>query len=189
MAKVIVYSDARGGILVCAPARWSRLCRGVTVNGGRISINPPVEFKHLVRIFKTEELAPVWAETAEELAQRKRKTDVPADALNVRIVDESEIPQDRTFRAAWRPGAVGVEIDMVSARAIQRDRLRRMRKPKLEALDVELMRAVERSAPASEISVIAARKQALRDVTADPAIEAAQTPEALKTVLPAALTA
>lgn len=39
------------------------------------------------------------------------------------------------------------------------------------------------------VLVIAAKKQALRDVTADPAIEAALTPEALKAAWPEALKA
>ena len=54
---------------------------------------------------------------------------------------------------------------------------------KLAALDVEYQHADERG-DVAEKARIAAKKQALRDVTADPAIEAAQTPEALKAVWP-----
>lgn len=79
-----------------------------------------------------------------------------------------------------------ITVDMSKARNIWRDKIREERKPKLEQLDVDFMRAVEAD-DATEKAAIAAKKQALRDATDDPAIEAATTPEALKQVRPAAL--
>lgn len=79
-----------------------------------------------------------------------------------------------------------ITIDMPKARDIWKDKIREERKPKLEKLDVEFMRAVEADDTAKK-SEIATKKQALRDATSDPAIEAAATPEALKQVWPAAL--
>ncbi len=77
-----------------------------------------------------------------------------------------------------------ISVDMNKARAIHRDRMRAARAPKLTALDVAFQRALETG---SDTSIIVAQKQALRDVTSDPAIEAAQTPEELKAIWPTAL--
>lgn len=93
---------------------------------------------------------------------------------------------DRTFRGAWRANGKRIDVDMPKAREIQRERLRRMRAPLLEELDVDYMKAGELGNDAAQ-GLITTKKQALRDVTADPAIEAAQTPEELKAVVPGAL--
>jgi len=79
-----------------------------------------------------------------------------------------------------------IRVNMDKARDIKRDIIRSERKPLFEALDVEFMRSVE-AADLAKQAEIAAKKQALRDATQDPAIEAAQTPEELKAVRPQAL--
>ena len=79
-----------------------------------------------------------------------------------------------------------IKVNMTKARKIKRDQLRAERKPLLEQLDVEFMRAQEQG-DQTKADEIAAKKQALRDVTDDPAIDAATTPEELKAVRPAAL--
>ena len=111
---------------------------------------------------------------------------LPADAINPVFVDPSEIPSDRTFRNAWKQNAGKVEHDMAKCRDLWRAHLRVLRKPKLEALDAEYMRADEIGDTGLKAQ-IAAQKQVLRDVTVDPAIDAAQTPQALKQFLPAVL--
>lgn len=125
-------------------------------------------------------------ETDDEFVERIRQKDVPRGATNVRIIDDTEYPSDRAFRDAWKLGQAGIEVDMPKARDIHRERLRQMRAPLLAALDVEYQRADERGDTA-EKQRIAARKQALRDVTADPRIDAAQTPEELKAAVPEVL--
>lgn len=79
-----------------------------------------------------------------------------------------------------------ITVDMTKAREIKRDMIRQERAPKLAELDVDFMRAVEAGDTAKQ-SEIAAKKQALRDATNDPAIDSATTPEQLKAVTPAAL--
>jgi fibronectin type 3 domain-containing protein len=79
-----------------------------------------------------------------------------------------------------------ITVDMTKAREIKRDQLRAERRPLLEQLDVQFMRAQEQG-DQTKADEIAARKQALRDVTADPAIDAATTPDELKAVRPAIL--
>ena len=102
-----------------------------------------------------------------------------------RDASELTIPKDRIFRNAWQFNGNAVEIDMVKARDIHRENLRRERKPLLEDLDVEFMLALERG---EDTSIIAAKKQKLRDVTEDPKIEAADTPTKLKNLTLAKLT-
>lgn len=79
-----------------------------------------------------------------------------------------------------------IRVNMDKARDIKKDMIRAERNPKLAALDVEFMRAVEAGDTAAQ-AVIAAKKQALRDATDDPAIAAATTPDELKAVVPTAL--
>ena len=112
---------------------------------------------------------------------------LPKDALNPHFVSDVEIPDDRDFRDAWKDTGSGVVIVMSKAREIHKSKLRKLRTPKLAALDVEYQRADEAGDVAGK-KQIAARKQALRDVTADPRIAAATTPEQLKAVIPDVLT-
>jgi hypothetical protein len=79
-----------------------------------------------------------------------------------------------------------ITVDMAKAREIKRDMIRRERKPLLEKLDIEYMRAQEAGDTAKQ-QEIAAKKQALRDATVDAVIDDAQTPDELKTAIPAAL--
>lgn len=96
--------------------------------------------------------------------------------------DDEELPASRAFRDAWTDRG-GVVVDMPKARELHRSRMRAARGPKLAELDTQYLRADERG-DAETKQTTAAQKQALRDVTADPAIEAAQTPEELDAVMP-----
>ena len=77
-----------------------------------------------------------------------------------------------------------ITVNMSKARDIYRAKMRAAREPLLAALDIAYQRATETNSDTSEII---AKKQALRDVTSDPAIEAAQTVEELKMVWPEVL--
>jgi hypothetical protein len=79
-----------------------------------------------------------------------------------------------------------ITVNMTKAVEIKKDMIRAERKEKLEALDVEFMRAVEQGDTDAQ-ATIAAKKQALRDATDDPEITAASTPDELKAVVPSAL--
>ena len=59
---------------------------------------------------------------------------------------------------------MSIRINIDKAKAIKLDQLRAERAPKLAALDLAFMRAVERGDTAEQAS-IAAQKQALRNVT------------------------
>jgi hypothetical protein len=94
-----------------------------------------------------------------------------------------DVPADRTFRNAWTVRGSRIDCDMPKAREIWKTKMREARAPKLGALDVEYQRADERGDARSK-QEIAARKQVLRDITSDPAIDAAQTTDELKAAWP-----
>lgn len=101
---------------------------------------------------------------------------------------ERMVLEARAYREAWTwttPAPV-IDIDMTKARDIHRHGLRRLRKPRMEVLDVAYMRADE-IGDAAEKQRIAALKQKLRDVTADQGIEAAKSVVELRAVIPPAL--
>ena len=87
------------------------------------------------------------------------------------------VPSDRHFRGAWSLSGSVISEDMDAARAIFRDKIREVRKPLLEAKDVELMKALETGA---STTAIAAAKDALRDAPAAAAIDSASNIAALK---------
>jgi hypothetical protein len=96
---------------------------------------------------------------------------------DVREASSLTVPQDRTFRGAWQFNGDAVEVDMTNALAIHKDALRAERKPRLDALDVEFMLALETG---GDTVAVAAKKKALRDITDDTRLAAATTPEELK---------
>lgn len=84
----------------------------------------------------------------------------------------------RTFRNAWQFNGDVIEVDMAAAREITKENLRRKRQPKLDALDAKWFRAAEAGDTAAQ-SAVAAKKQALRDVTEAAALQTAGSPEEL----------
>lgn len=123
----------------------------------------------------------------DRVAARAQET-VPylADAVRVaNIPPEAHDNMDLTFHDAWTwttPDPV-IDIDMSKAREIHKSHLRLIRKPKLELLDIEYLRAVESNDKMAQ-TMIADKKQALRDVTDHPSIRAAKTAEELKAIIP-----
>lgn len=94
-------------------------------------------------------------------------------------VDASTVtmPSDRHFRGAWTLSGTVISEDMDTAKELFRDMIRGVRKPLLDAKDVEIMKALETGA---DTSAIAAEKQALRDAPAAAAIDSATTIDELK---------
>lgn len=83
---------------------------------------------------------------------------------------------------------MAITINTATARDTHRDRPCQARKPLLDALDADWFRAAE-TEDAIEKAAIAAQKQTLRDITEDPRIDAAATPEALSVLTLEVLTA
>ena len=179
MDKVAVYTNADGKTCIVnfannvyVPVGKSPLDRSdfVTIEGDPAKIMadrvvegtiPPVFVKSNVR-----------KATIEELAAR----DITGE---FHIVDRDSIPDDRHFRDAWEHQSGEISTNMDKARVIHKGHLRERRAPLLAALDLEYLRADE-AGDAAKKADIAARKQALRDITKHPDIAAASTPEELK---------
>ncbi|MBX9587915.1 MAG: hypothetical protein K2X43_01330 [Hyphomonadaceae bacterium] len=121
-------------------------------------------------------------ETEASWYARIANKDVPSGSVNIQVIDSSALPSVN-FRNAWRQDGQRLVIDMPKAREIHRASMRQARAPLLQQLDIEYQRADE-AGDAERKKEIAARKQALRDCTKHPDIEAAQTPEELSAVWP-----
>ncbi len=99
-------------------------------------------------------------------------------------VEASTIPEDRTFRNAWKTkkGKSIDDVDINKARDIAKDKIRDVRNPKLADLDVESIRADEVGDTAKKADVVAKKKTA-RDATADSRLTAAKTEPKLKAAM------
>src|SRR6056300_1127757 len=87
------------------------------------------------------------------------------------------VPANRDFRGAWVLDGSVISEDMDKAKEIFKDKIREVRKPLLEAKDVELMKALEAG---NSSTAIATAKDALRDATDASAIADASTIAELK---------
>lgn len=76
-----------------------------------------------------------------------------------------------------------LKINMEKAVEIKKNRIREERNELLKRLDVEFMKALEAGDTVKQ-EEIKVKKQALRDVTTDPSIINATTPEELKAARP-----
>lgn len=93
------------------------------------------------------------------------------------LTDSVTVPEDRSFRGAWVLNGAVISEDVTATKVIFKNKIREVRKPLLEAKDVELMKALETSA---STTAIATAKNALRDAPAASAIDSADTITKLK---------
>lgn len=156
--KRIIYSTADGGVTVVTPV----INTHALIDGAIVARPEDVD---------------------EEMAIQRSLAKLPPWAIDPKVVEESAIPADRTFRLAWKASGSAVVHDMEKARHLHRENMRSQRKPKLELLDVKVLCALEKG-DISTLPSLVAEKQVLRDVTATPGIEAASTIEELKAVWP-----
>lgn len=161
--KRIIYTDPQSGnLFVVLPAEGARLCNKITLDDGtELSAETVVSADSLARGWPIQGAVADWAEVEDEFVARIAAKDVP-QGVSFQIVDEADIPLDRTFRNAWKEGSQGIEHDMVKCREITKDRLRAERAPLLAALDVAFQRALEVN---GNTAAIVAEKQRLRDIT------------------------
>jgi hypothetical protein len=112
----------------------------------------------------------------EQVAQK----DVPAGKPYL-IVDADAIPTDRTFRGAWVMGDCCIEHDLDRCRAIGHQHRRAARAEEFAPLDALIAKQI----PGVDAAEAEAARQAIRERYADvqTAIDAATTPEEIKTAL------
>ena len=86
-----------------------------------------------------------------------------------KIIEDTELPQDRQFRNAWK---FDLKEDLEISKEIRKEQLREERKPVLESLDVEYTIADEEQDAAKKADIIKKKKadiikkkKALRDIT------------------------
>lgn len=91
---------------------------------------------------------------------------VPAGADYI-AMEVADLPEDRYFRDAWKLVGGALTIDIEGAKEVQRNHWRRLRRPKLLALDIAFIQALEAGDTVAQAD-IAAQKTALRDVTETP---------------------
>lgn len=104
------------------------------------------------------------------------------------LVDVSTIPDDRTFRNAWKTekGKSIDGIDTNKALDIAKEKIREVRNPKLADLDIESIRADEAADSAKKADVVAKKKVA-REATADKRLLSADNESSLKAAMEAVI--
>jgi len=123
----------------------------------------------------------VYTETESDFLARVQAKAVPADATNVHICDDTDIPERDEFRNALRQtNAAPPVVDMREARILKTDTIRTERNNRLSDEDISYTKADE-AGDNDEKVVIAAKKQKLRDLpaTIQPALEDIATAKAL----------
>jgi SRSO17 transposase len=116
--------------------------------------------------------SPHWEGTMEELAKK-----VVPTGLTYKVVEDSVIPTDKTFRNAWEYSDGTISVNITKAKNLWKEKIRGARKSKLEALDVDFMKAQETGA---DTSAIVSKKKELRDYPAK--VDSATTTDEIKAV-------
>lgn len=132
--KKIIYSRLDGGVSIVVPAPKEMLEKA---------------------------LGPM---TTQEYEDHVRTRSIPAEATNVRDLEDVDIPTSREFRDAWEDSQTGTQIDisLEKAKEIQLKKLRVLRDTALKENDKEFNIAMKKGQATSEIET---KAQALRDAT------------------------
>lgn len=87
--------------------------------------------------------------------------DIPANT-DFQIIEDNQVPTDRSFRNAWEYKNKSIEISLPKAREITKARLREEREPLLSALDIKQINALTEGVDTTDIMT---EKQRLKDIT------------------------
>ena len=104
---------------------------------------------------------------------------VDKDGNSIETSKATSKPSDRHFRNAWTLSGTVISEDMTTAKTMFKDKIREVRKPLLEAQDVEYMKALEEGST-SKKTTAKNEKIKLRDAPAASAITNAKTIAELK---------
>ena len=99
---------------------------------------------------------------------------VPVNAINPRWITDDEIPEDTSFRDAWKHEENVISVNMDKAREIHMGRIRAVRNEKLAELDVQTMKGID----------VQDKKQVLRDLPKTVDLTTAFTTDELKAIWP-----
>ena len=203
--KRIVWTRADdGGVSITIPAIGSRMVGEISLKDGvatiltdenndpirTVQFNPSVPLRNalagigLKSTWTPEKMLKVdvvYTETESDFLARVQAKAVPADATNVHICDDTDIPERDEFRNALRQtNAAPPIIDMPEARILKTDTIRTERNKRLSDEDISYTKADE-AGDNDEKVVIAAKKQKLRDLpaTIQPDLDDISTAKAL----------
>lgn len=124
------------------------------------------------------------AEETEAQALQRCLGLVPNDATDTTILASDSIPSNRSFRDAWDFEMDGaISVDMPKAREIHLQRIREARNAKLEALDVETLKAIG-AGDDTRRQEVEGIKQQLRDIPEEINLDQYQTPDELQAFWP-----
>ena len=114
-------------------------------------------------------------------AQGKFLAVLPPSATDTRLMDDSEIPTDRTFRNAWITSNGKIEHDIAKCKVIAHDKRRAMRAAELAPLDDIIATQI----PGNNPQQIEVQRQVVRDKYAamQTAIDSAQDVAAIKAAI------
>ena len=133
--------------------------------------------------------APLATENEDEFIARILAKDVPADAVDVQIVEDTAVLSDRTFRNAWRQTAGVILVDLPAARAIHSERMANAQTAEIGRLKVEERRErlLGNTTQADQHATNLTALEALDLNALATQIQAAPNPTALSAVWPSLL--
>lgn len=190
----IAWTRDDGGVSITRPSPWAREMRLVKAAVWEdvllMKAGPPdedgkptaVPDRTVRRLVSPAEWEP---ESDEAFIARVIAKVVPEAArAGAVVLRGADLPPRDGYRDALKVEGGRIGHDMDRARALFLDKMRAARKPVLEALDVQVMQAVERGA---DVKPLADRKQALRDLPAALDLSQAKAPADLEARWPAEL--
>ncbi len=122
-----------------------------------------------------------------EFCQHLIKKDIPATMrASAAVVDISAIPNDRTFRDAWKKNGSKIRIDLPEARLIHQDKIDRIKDREMKRIAENI---VIQQALGNDITALQDKIQDIQTAidNVGPNINAAGTPAVLKAVWPVGL--
>lgn len=164
MTKVAVFTSSEGNVILLYPL--NNVCVLINQDGTKDFKNFHGDIPDGYRLATIEEIA---------------AKDCPPGSTW--FVNDDENMPDNYFRGAWVHDEGLVSIDMDKAREVHINNLRIERAPILLELDIEEMKATRTAISTgdkSKYDEVISKKQALLDITKNPEIDAATTPEELK---------
>lgn len=109
--KVLVYSRPGRGLSVFFPSQGHRLASQLQVGQAVVLADPPVAAEKFFGRWPVAGAEPAWAETEEAFIDRILSRVVPADAVGVRVIEDSELPSNRASRSQWRDTGTAIVVE------------------------------------------------------------------------------
>jgi len=181
----IIYENDDGGISVVSPApkeSWVfvNVSKGLDIDPRDSAFVIAVKKARKAAIDKLLRIVTKHTPTEDEWLNFIVEHDIPA-GKPFEIIEDSEIPTDRTFRDAWKKDAKKVSVDMPKARNIHMDRIREEREKKLKEIDIDINKREDTGIDTTDMRK---KRQDLRDIPQKFVLSGYKTPDELKVAWP-----